>query len=173
MTGRLVEVKRIDVFLKAIKIVVTEIPDIRVVIIVDGNLRSKLQQLSCDLEIEHNVIFAGYKDNIENWLQKSRIFVLTSDSEGLSLSMMEAMMCGLPVVVSDVGDLADLVEDGVNGYLVPRRSPNLFAMRLIELLKNSQKLESLSNAACKSALRYDIQPTVRHWDRIFANCSKL
>jgi len=173
MTGRLVDVKRIDIFLRAIKIVVAEIPDVRVVIIGDGKLRSKLQQLSCSLEIEHNVIFEGYKDDIENWLQKSKIFVLTSDSEGLSLSMMEAMMCGLPVVVSDVGDLADLVEDGINGYLVPRRTPNLFAMRLIELLKNSHKLESFSNAAYKSTLRYDIQTTVLRWNKIFAERSKL
>jgi len=50
-----------------------------------------------------------------------------SDSEGLSLSLMEAMMCGLLPVVSHVGDLEDLVKDGINGYLVAERTPQEFA----------------------------------------------
>ena len=56
--------------------------------------------------------FVGHQEDVAAWLSKSRVFVLTSDSEGLSLSMMEAMMCGLPAVVSDVGDLGDLSKMG-------------------------------------------------------------
>ena len=119
--------------------------------------------------IDRNVSFAGHQDVIENWLRKSKVFALTSDSEGLSLSMMEAMMCGLPAVVSDIGDLGDLVEDGVNGYLVPRCSPDLFANRIIELLTGSQKLTAFSKAARQSALQYETQATTQHWDSIIAN----
>jgi len=173
MTGRLVEVKRVDIFLRAVKIIAGEIPDIRVVIIGDGKLSGELQRSACALGIERNVNFAGYHNNIEKWLRKSKIFVLTSDSEGLSLSMMEAMMCGLPVVVSNVGDLADLVQDGVNGYLVSRRSPELFAKRFIELLKDPWKLEAFSQAARQSALRYEMNATIQHWDNILADYSKL
>jgi glycosyltransferase involved in cell wall biosynthesis len=106
---------------------------------------------------------------VENWLRKSKIFVLTSDSEGLSLSMMEAMMSGLPAVVSDVGDLGDLVEHGVNGYLVPRRSPELFADCVVELLTDARKLEEFSQAARRSALRYETQTTIQRWDSILGN----
>jgi L-malate glycosyltransferase len=173
MTGRLVEIKRIDVFLQAVKIAVSEIPVIRVVIIGDGPLRDELQQLACELGIERNVNFAGFQNDIENWLRKSKIFVLTSDSEGLSLSMMEAMMCGLPAIVSDVGDLADLVENGVNGYLVPRRSPQMLAKYLVELLSDSQKLKTFSAEAYKSALKYRMQNTIQQWDNILADYSKV
>jgi glycosyltransferase involved in cell wall biosynthesis len=83
---------------------------------------------------------------------------------------MEAMMCGLPVVVSDVGDLRDLVEDGVNGYLVPRRSPELFAARLVELLSDQKKLRAFSLAARRSALRYETRAAARCWDHILASC---
>ena len=171
MTGRLVEIKRMDIFLQAIKLVADTIPDVKVLIIGDGPLRSNLENLALELGIEKNVHFAGFHNDIENWLIKSKIFVLTSDSEGLSLSMMEAMTCGLTAVVSDVGDLGDLVENGVNGYLVPRRRPELFAERLIELLSDEKKLKAFSNAAYQSASRYTMQAAIALWDDILAGYS--
>jgi len=171
-SGRLVEVKRMDIFLKVVKNLADKIPDVRAVIVGDGKLNEELRRLATDLGIDRNVSFAGHQDDIENWLRKSKVFVLTSDSEGLSLSMMEAMMCGLPAVVSNVGDLGDLVKDGVNGYLVPRRSPELLAARLIELLMDARKLEAFSQAARRSALRYETQATIQRWDNIIANYRK-
>jgi len=172
LTGRLAEVKRIDVFLHAVRIVADRIPNVKAVIVGDGQGRERLQALSADLGIDRNVEFVGHRNAVEDWLRRSRIFVLTSDSEGLSLSMMEAMMCGLPAVVSDVGDLADLVENGVTGYLVPRRSPQLFAERIVELLSDEQTLRAFSQAARRSALRYETQATVRRWDSILADHRK-
>jgi len=170
MTGRLVPVKRIDVFLRALRNVVDKLPDVSAAILGRGELRDELQQLAVDLGVDRNVSIAGYRDNLTSWLQKSKVIVLTSDSEGLSLSVMEAMMAGLPAVVSDVGDLGDLVEDGVNGYLVARRSPDLFADRIIELLTDARKLKAFSQAARRSALRYETQATIQRWDNILANC---
>jgi L-malate glycosyltransferase len=169
VTGRLVPIKRIDIFLQAVRVVVQKIPDVKAVVVGDGELRKEMLSLAMELGIETNVHIAGYQDDLIHWLQKTKIFLLTSDSEGLSLSMMEAMMCGLPAVVSDVGDLGDLVENGVNGYLVPRRSPKLFADRLIELLLDPQKLKDFSQAARRSALRYGTQNTIEHWDEIITD----
>jgi len=169
MTGRLVRIKRIDVFLQAVCLMTKELPGVSAVIVGDGMLRDELQQLARDLGIDRHVSLVGCQNDVENWLRRARIFALTSDSEGLSLSMMEAMMCGLPTVVSDVGDLGDLVESGVNGYLVPRRCPELFAARIIELLSDSQKLETFSHAARRSAMRYETQATMQRWDNIIAN----
>jgi len=166
LTGRLVEVKRIDIFLRAVKITVEKIPDLKAVIVGDGRLHDELHSLAVELGIDRNVSFAGHREDIERWLCKSKIFVLTSDSEGLSLSMMEAMMCGLPAVVSDVGDLGDLVESGMNGYLVPRRSPESFADRLTDLLSDTHKWQVFSEAAHRSAMRYEMQATIQRWDRI-------
>ena len=167
-TGRLAAVKRIDILLQAVKDIANKIPSVKLLIIGEGNLHGDLRQLARDLDIDHHVSFAGYlaDDDIVTWLRKSKVFVLTSDSEGLSLAMMEAMMCGLPAVVSDVGDLRDLVEDGVNGYLVPRRSPELFAARIIELLTDARRLEAFSKAARYSALRYTTEAATAKWDNI-------
>jgi len=166
LTGRLVEIKRIDILLLAIRYIVDKLPDVKAVIVGNGKLREELHRMAKDLGINRNVSFVGFQDDIASWLQKSKIFVLTSDSEGLSLSMMEAMTTGLPAVVSDVGDLGDLVDDGVNGYLVPRRSPDLFADRIIELLSDVQKLKAFSKAARYSALRYTTEATTAKWDNI-------
>ena len=78
-------------------------------------------------------------------------------------------MCGLPAVVSDVGDLGDLVEDGINGYLVPRRCPEKFAARIIELLTDEKKLNYFSKAARDSALKYSTQATTEKWNHIITS----
>jgi glycosyltransferase involved in cell wall biosynthesis len=168
LTGRLARIKRMDVFLQAVREVATKIPDVKAVIVGDGPLREELPSLSMQLGIDRNVEFVGRQRDVEDWLRRAKIFVLTSDSEGLSLALMEAMMCGLPAVVSDVGDLGDLVENGVNGYLVPRRSPELFAERIAELLLDGRKRAAFSQAARRSALRYETQATVGRWDSILA-----
>ncbi|OHB76614.1 MAG: hypothetical protein A2Z25_06120 [Planctomycetes bacterium RBG_16_55_9] len=166
LTGRLTEIKRIDIFLQAVKLVTDKIPKARALIVGDGKRLAELKQMACDLDIDDNVQFAGRQNNVEAWVRESKIFVLTSDSEGLSLSMMEAMMCGLPVVVSDVGDLGDLAEDNVNGFLVPRRCPEQFAARIIELLTDKKKLKAFSKAARHSALDYSIQAATDEWNHV-------
>ena len=169
LTARLVEIKRIDIFLQAVRNIVDKIPDIKAVIVGDGELFDELKRMTSDLGINRNVSFVGYQNDVVKWLGTSKIFVLTSDSEGLSLSMMEAMMCGLPAVVANVGDLGDLVEDGINGYLIPRRSPKLFADRITKLLTDAEKLKAFSQAARNSALRYTTKAATTKWDKIIEN----
>ena len=169
LTGRLAPIKRLDVFLQAVKRIAERLPEVKAAVVGDGELRDNLEIVTRELGIEDNVVFAGRQQDMASWLNRAKVFVLTSDSEGLSLSMMEAMMCGLPAVVSDVGDLGDLVESGANGYLVPRRSPQLFAERLVELLSDEEKLGTFSQAAHRSALRYETQATIRQWDTILAD----
>jgi glycosyltransferase involved in cell wall biosynthesis len=171
--GRLAEIKRIDILLKALQHVKKTIPNVTAVIVGEGPLRGELEQLSHEIGIDDCVAFVGRQHNIREWLNKSKLFVLTSRSEGLSIAMTEAMVCGLPAVVSDVGDLADLVEDGINGFLVPHQTPELFADRIIELLTNTRKLEAFSQKARQSALRYDIKAMAQRWDNIFDSLRKL
>ncbi len=168
LTGRLVEIKRIDVFLEAIKLLADRLPTVRVVFVGSGPLREQLACQAAELGITECVHFAGHQQDVERWLRMAKVFVLSSDSEGLSLSLMEAMMTGLPAVVSNVGDLADLVEDGVNGFLVPRRCPEAFADSLEALLTDEQKLATFSVAAHEAAMRHKVSNTVARWDGILA-----
>jgi glycosyltransferase involved in cell wall biosynthesis len=170
--GRLAPVKRVDLLLQALDIVRREHPLLKAVIVGDGELREPLARLTRELDLERNVTFAGASRDVEGWLRRSSVFVLTSDSEGLSLSLMEAMRCGLPAVVSHTGDLGDLVEDGVNGYLVPERTPDAFAAAIAGLVGDRSRRARFSAAATTAAARYDVAAVSRLWDDVLAEAQR-
>ena len=166
LVGRLTEIKRIDVFLRGVRHAVQRCPSLSATIVVDGDLRESLEQDAKALGIADHVRFVGQQSNVADWLRKSRIFVLTSDSEGLALSLMEAMSCGLPAIVTNVGDLPDLIEDGVNGYLVPRRDAEALGERIVELLNDEQRLGRFSKAAREAAMYHETSRVSGRWDQI-------
>ena len=166
LTCRLVPIKRVDLFLQTVQAVSRHLPNVRAVIVGDGPLRTQMEAAARDLGITSNVTFAGQQDNVEDWLRRSRVFMLTSDSEGLSLALIEAMMTGLPAVVSKVGDLPDLVEDGVNGFLVAERTAEAFAAPLLGLLTNPAAHARFSAAAHAAASRYAPVAVTAQWDQI-------
>ncbi len=172
LVGRLVEVKRIDVFLEAVSLVARRVPDVTAVVVGDGVLRDELMDRARRLHVDERVRFVGQQSDVGQWLRRSRLFVLTSDSEGLALSLMEAMTCGLPAVVSNVGDLADLVQDGVNGYLVERRSPQAFADRIVELLVDEEKRAAFSRAAINATEGFRVTAITDRWDEILAGLAR-
>jgi glycosyltransferase involved in cell wall biosynthesis len=165
---RLVPVKRIDLFLEAVRVIKDTIPGVAAIVVGDGPLLGSLIDLAKELGVDENVSFVGHQNNVEEWLRKAKVFVLTSDSEGLSLSMMEAMMCGLPAVVSHVGDLGNLVVDGINGYLVGERNPERFAALINNVLKDKDRLSLFSRAARKSAERYETRAASLLWTEILS-----
>jgi glycosyltransferase involved in cell wall biosynthesis len=164
--GRLVRVKRVDILLEAAALVARERPGTRVAIVGDGPLRGELERQAAELGLAGTASFLGHRDDVAEWLGRARVFALASDSEGLALSVMEASMAGLPCVVSDVGDLADLVVDGRNGWRVPRRDPAAFARRLLDLLADPERLAAFSRAALEAARPYTVESMSRRWDRV-------
>lgn len=172
LVGRLAPVKRIDIFLQAIHLAASRVRGLRALVVGDGRLRASLEQQAHDLGIADRVHFAGYHKNVGDQLRRARVFVLTSDSEGLALSLMEAMMCGLPAIVSDVGDLGDLVHDGVNGYLVPRRDPAAFAARIADLLANEARWRRFSDAARQTAMAYRTSTATAKWEQILVELAR-
>lgn len=164
--GRLAPIKRVDLLLRALALVAQAIPVVKTTIVGDGDLRRPLERLARELGIDRNVSFVGHRVDVGSWLSRAKVFVLTSDSEGLSLALMEAMSCGLPAVVSDVGELSWLVEHGVNGYLVHERTPEAYAQRIAELLTNEIRRERFAEAALRSGARFRLGATAALWDAI-------
>lgn len=167
--GRLAAIKRVDLLLDAVACVRQTLPDVRVEIIGEGTLRDLLEQQARQLGLASNVRFVGSQPKVCDWLKRARVFVLTSDSEGLALALVEAMLCGLPVVCSNVGDLPDLVEDGLNGYLVSSRTPEAFAERIVGLLTDPERAVALGRAARAAAERLEIGRVAREWDAILSS----
>lgn len=166
--GRLASIKCIDLFLQSVRHVKEKIPNVKVKVVGDGPMRESLEQMAHDLGIEGNVTFCGHRKDVDAFMKDAKIFVLTSESEGLSLSLMEAMLCGLPAVVSGVGGLGDLVRDNVNGYLISERTPEAFSEKIVELLMNETLIARFSEAARKAAERYDVSAATALWDDILA-----
>jgi glycosyltransferase involved in cell wall biosynthesis len=166
LVARLVPIKCIDIFLCAIAELAKTRPEVTAVIVGDGPLRGELQDLATQLGLDHAVTFAGQHRDVETWLRASRVFVLTSRSEGLALSLMEAMLCGLPAIVPRVGDLDELVREGVNGHLIEDREPARFAAALGRLLEDEMRLRRFGSAARTDALRFGTAHATELWDQI-------
>lgn len=170
--GRLTEVNRIDVFLQMVELIRARRPAVRTVVVGDGALRQTLESDAHRRGLDANVEFAGVQDDVASWLQRARVFVLTSDSEGLSIALAEAMMTGLPAVVSRVGDLGTLVVDGTNGFLVDRRRPDLFAAAALRLLEDSGMLLRFADQARRRAMAVcDSSAVSTQWTSILQGSS--
>ena len=168
LVARLSGVKRVDLFLEAVERVSRVRPQTSAIVVGDGPLLPALQRQAASLGLADRVAFVGHQADVERWLRQARLFVLTSDSEGLSLALMEGMLCGLPAVVSDVGDLPELVTQEDNGMLVAERTPEAFASALLGLLEDEDRLAAFSRRARASALRYETGRTTARWDDILS-----
>jgi glycosyltransferase involved in cell wall biosynthesis len=100
----------------------------------DGPLTAEVRQRAHDLGVADRVEFSGLCNDVPSRLAVADVFVLASAWEGLPLSILEAMRAGLPVVASDVGGVAESVNDGVTGFLVPKGDKAVLADRLMRLL---------------------------------------
>jgi L-malate glycosyltransferase len=169
LVGRLVPVKQVDVFLQALEQVRARHAAVRARVVGDGPLRGDLERQARDLGIQDAVVFAGQCEGVERELAAAQIFVLTSATEGVSLALLEAMMSGLPAVVPDVGDLRDLVHDGVNGFVVEGPTPERYAQRIALILDDAALRMRLGAAARTTALAHDVGAVAERWDTILAS----
>ena len=143
---------------------------IRCVFAGTGPLFSATVTRAQNLGIQDSIEFPGKLENPETLLRATKIFLLTSRSEGLSIALAEAMTAGAVPVVSNVGDLAELVQDGVTGYLVTPGQITDFAKRIEQLLKSSELWGTLSNNARSIAIRNNSSESVtRKWNSYFSD----
>jgi len=113
----------------------------------DGPLEAECRELAARLEIAARVRFAGYSADVAEALGRAQIFVLSSRSEALPRSVLEAMRGGLPVVATDVGGLPELVGTGREGVLVPRQDAAALAAALAELIQDPVRRMRMGAAA--------------------------
>ena len=154
--GRLKRYKRVDFLLQAMRVVFSKIPEARLTVLGDGDALGELVRLSGELGIKDKVSFRGWvnKDEKARTLQRAHLLVNTSPKEGWGLTGIEAMGCGTPVVASNSPGLRDSVVDGVTGFLVEHGDVERLAERIIEILKNGDLRERLSENAAGWARRF-------------------
>ena len=137
-------VYNVECLVKAVPLVLEQIPNAKFIITGAGSLEHKLKQLTKNLGVCDSVRFTGYvpREKFPLYLCASDVYVSTSLADGGSASLFEAMACGLPVVVTDIPANREYIRDGWSGYFVPRRNSKSLAERIIDVLRNSEKKKS-------------------------------
>lgn len=149
-TGRLVEVKRHDLLINAFEKMDRAVPGYTLHIYGDGPLREELAALISAKHLTEKVILEGICTDIAAELVKHRIFVLSSDYEGMPIGLIEAMACGVVCISTDCDfGPAELISNGVNGLLTPVGDCEALATALETVASDTQKADSLSREACK------------------------
>jgi sugar transferase (PEP-CTERM/EpsH1 system associated) len=171
--GRLVPVKNQDLLLRALAQLRQRGLTFRAVIVGDGPLRSTLQQAAASCGIGDCVRLAGHHENIPDALAAMDIFVLSSDSEGLSNTIVEAMAAGLPVVATHVGGADELVSHGVTGLLAPPRDPEALAAALEELASDPARRHLFGAEARRTATtRFSVERMVNDYAQMYRAVSR-
>lgn len=147
--GRLDENKNHAMLIHAFAKIAAEYPDIKLCIYGDGSSREELEQLVAEKNLSDRISLPGCITDVAEHISKAKIFVLTSNTEGMPNSLMEAMALGLPVISTDCpcGGPATLIEDGVNGMLVPVGDAYALADAMRKILSDEQFAEKLSENA--------------------------
>ena len=146
MVGRLDHQKGHRFFLQAMPEIVKAVPDVKFLIVGDGPLRGKLEELGREFKVERQVIFTGSRRDIPELISIMDVFVLPSISEGFGNVLLEAMAMGKPVVASRVGGIPEIVTPGLNGLLVEPARPSEMASSVLKLLKDPGEAKRLGEA---------------------------
>ena len=150
--GRLAERKGVDVLLQGWSLLPNSIKkNATLAIVGDGPHRDRCSCLIEDLSIRTSVIMAGMRPNIRDYYWAADAFVLASETEGLSNAMVEAMACGLPVVVSRVGGATDFIEEGMNGFTFESNNPEDFSTKLGLLMDLRPRWHAMGRSARRKA----------------------
>ena len=144
--GRLAAVKSYDVLLRAFAQISHNRPRLRLTLVGDGPERENLERLAERLCVSSSVDFVGFRDDVADLLAEQDMFVLSSQHEGISIAILEAMRAGLPVVATRVGGVPDTVVDGVTGVLVPPDDARSMAATIDRLLECPSGLRSIGAA---------------------------
>lgn len=154
--GRLVPAKRLHDFIAVVARLRSRYPALRAAIAGTGPLEQDLRSEAARRGAADAIDFLGLRPDVEHVYRSGRIFLLTSAFEGVSVALGEALACGLPAVVTDVGDLRDLVVDGRNGYVVGAGDVDALARAVERLLSDRQHYQSAASAAREVAIRRSI-----------------
>lgn len=150
--GRLARQKRISDLLWSIQMLRHSRPDAFLLILGDGPLRDELLEQARRVEAEPHTRFLGHRVDAASLMHHFDLFWLASEFEGMSNSLMEAMACGLPCVVSDIPANRELVDHGTDGWIVNMGDSAGFTQYALQLLEDEQLAKRMGAAAQQKVL---------------------
>ena len=171
LVARLAPVKDVGTLLDAVALLALTCPDFRLEIAGDGPCRAELEAQAVRLGLSDHVRFLGVVHDVPALLARARLFVLSSISEGISLTLLEAMARGLPVIATAVGGNPEVIEAGQTGLLVPAREPASLAAALARLWTEPESCARMGEEGRRRAERlFDVRRMVADYETLYRTC---
>ena len=170
LVGRLHEQKRQDKAIEVFKIVSAAVPQATLHFYGRGKLKGDLQKQAEEAGLKDKIIFEGFVSNIADAYSSAALSICTSDYEGFSMAIQESLQLGCPVVSFDcLYGPSDMVEDGVNGFLVPPGDVEGMAQKIISILQNPDLQKNFSENAPKTMEKFSQIAVLKKWAALFSN----
>jgi glycosyltransferase involved in cell wall biosynthesis len=167
--GALVPHKGQRYLVEAAHLVVQHSPDTRFVILGEGELRDHLERQVHEHRLEKHVLLPGFRADVLGCLKSFDIFVMSSVTEGLGTSILDAMACAKPVVATTAGGIPEIVDEGVTGHLVPPRDPHGLAEAMTRQLGDEGLRRKMGEAGlARVRERFTVERMVRETAAVYA-----
>jgi glycosyltransferase involved in cell wall biosynthesis len=166
--GRLAPVKDLPLLLNAFHTALASRPELRLWIVGDGTERGALENLAQELDITREITFWGQQLDVAPFFSAADVFVMSSVSEGLPISLLQAMSAGLSAIVTDVGGMAEVVIRSKAGIVTPPRDKDRMALSILELVNNRGMRMTLSaNAELAFQSTFSTQRMFSHYCHLY------
>lgn len=167
--GRLQLQKNHALLIRAFAKVAEKEPNAKLVIVGEGELRKELEKLIEQYGIEQRISMPGLCNDVRERLNAADVFVQSSDYEGLPISGLEAMACGLPLVSTRAGGTVDIIDNNRNGFLVDVGDADGLAQKMIFLASNREIREKMGLESRKMVERLDIDECAQKYQELYLN----
>jgi glycosyltransferase involved in cell wall biosynthesis len=166
--GRLEPVKNHALLLNAFRAALSDLPELRLWMVGDGNEREMLERLAAELDITRQVTFWGQQLDVAPYFSAADAFIMSSKSEGLPISLLQAFSLGVPAIVNDVGGMAEVVRLANAGIAAPAGDSAGMAAAILRLANNDALREEYSrNAGEAFVSRFSLQTMVDAYTELY------
>src|SRR6185436_19770054 len=153
----------------AAHLVVQQVPDARFVILGEGELREHLERQVHEHLLQKHVLLPGFRTDVLGCIKGFDLFAMSSVTEGLGTSLLDAMACARPIVATAAGGIPEIVDDGITGTLVPPRDAGAMATAIVALLRNEQLRKRFGTAgAARVRARFTVDRMVAETAAVYA-----
>lgn len=168
--GRLNPIKDFISLVEIMKEAIKENPNLKLYLLGDGEEKNKIESEIKKQNLEGNIIMPGYVSaaEVEEYMLKSDIYVMTSFKECFPMVLLEAGSCGIPQISFDIlTGPKEIIEDGKTGFLIPNRDKTLMAKKINNLLKDDKRLNKFSQNAKEKSKNYKSEVIMKDWIKLF------
>jgi glycosyltransferase involved in cell wall biosynthesis len=172
--GRLQPVKNLPLLLNAFQIACESSSDLRLWIVGDGSERGSLETLAVELQISDRVTFWGQQLDVAPHFSAADTFIMSSKSEGLPISLLQAFSLGTPAIVTDVGGMAEVVRMAAAGVVVPPQDASAMAEAILRMKENTEERRQLSaQAEAAFASYFSLQTMVDGYASLYRDTARM